>query len=214
MDIFQLFDSQKEKIIRGLFALAGVGVTSLYAMWQSKRVWLNRKNDKIIHASLNTVQNNTLILDTIFEEPISEIIPNRYAEKIVRDAGKKTTPDQPFIFIENEQERWLVLNQLRLSLAETYTQGTWMSIRKKTEPVLFWFALTFERHSNIKQQKFRIMVIEEQTLSQCSLEELKFEVPWHKDRVSVLMKMKEEILTNRERFLDMSEHCMNVRIYI
>ena len=128
-----MFDELKDYLISIVFTIIGASISGLYIYFKNRRQWFLRESYQIIHASLNTIISKStagedqpfLTLDTIFEEPAEKIIPNPYAVKLIQSAASKTTPEDPFIYIKNEDDRWLVLNQLRLAIAETNHPGTW-----------------------------------------------------------------------------------------
>jgi hypothetical protein len=109
----------------GWEGVKGVGVVGAFtsgvlAWWRSRRHWQKRKLLKRAILSLNAIEGGTLILRTLSERNLDDILANSQAVKLVLSAAANTTPENPFLQMP-ENDRWpiqnLFLNSVVMSLS-------------------------------------------------------------------------------------------------
>lgn len=155
-----LFDKLVEFLndhwLKALGAIALTIFTGLWGFFVAWRKWKTRQDMDVIHYSQNTVEERTtgpkreierwLILDVYSENSLSDEITHPIPRRLIKRAAKQTTINQPFLYFEQE-DRWQLLNLIRLAIAEQFRLGTAakMSKRAQVDVVECIFALTYER---------------------------------------------------------------------
>jgi len=173
-----------------------------YFKWR-RRQFLSRLN-----VSLNTVEDGTLKIRTVFEKSLDEIFLNTYATGIVAAAGEKTTPDDPIVPLP-ESETWHILNSLLNAVAEEFKEGAVrrdMGLPVRVER--YYLCLTREKADDIKQDKLRAMMIKQDLLKSFPKTDLKLESPHHSLRVQTLRQMA-AALEKRPQLFRSIEICLS-----
>jgi hypothetical protein len=208
---------------KALSALVVFLATSSWALFRAWRSWRSRSDLDVFHLSQNGFRlkpsgpdgamESWLILDVIFEDLLSEIVSHPMPRRLIRNAAKHTTLHQPFLKFEPD-DRWYVLNIIRLAIAETCATATIakMSTQAKVDEIECVFALTYERYPCMRQGKIRCMLAPKSLLDDDKVlyrDDIRFESPSHSDRLTTLRKMQDDYLSGSE-----SEYCMTVRLNV
>ena len=170
--------------------------------------WRSRQFYGTINISFDTIRNQYLLTSAILEGSIENILSNvPHAVKIIKTAAKKTTEDNPFLILP-ENDRDHIMSQIRACIASTNTTYSWAAAQKRPacRQLGCFFALTYERFKKMRTGKIRIVVVPEWVLK-TDLENLKTEYVHHKDRIETLRKIRKDVETQRFQFTRM------VRIY-
>ena len=119
--------------------------------------------------SLNTLSEAngscTLLLRTLLEESAASVWINDYGVGRVLKAARRTTFENPFLQIEGERDRDLVMIAVLNVLSERFSDAfvaQALGIPATTES--FLYGLTWERYGEMKTQKLRVMVIKQSDL--------------------------------------------------
>lgn len=201
---------------------AALACSSLWAFFCAWRSWRTRQDMDVIHLSQNTIASRPtgangaeeawLILDVHFEDPLEQVISHPMPRRLIRRAARKTTEAQPFLAFPS-QDRWYVLNLVRLAIAEPFKVGTASKMvpEAKVAEVECVFALTFERYKGMRQGKVRVMLIPRALLDDPAFLDrpLRLEAESHRDRITTLKAMQRDWLRGKE-----SQFCMNVRLNV
>lgn len=213
----------REHGTKALSALAVFIATSSWALFRAWRSWRSRSDLDVFHLSQNGFRMKPtgpdgamepwLILDVVFEDLLSEIVSHPMPRRLIRSAAKHTTLHQPFLKFAPD-DRWYVLNIIRLAIAETCATATIakMSQQAQVDEIECVFALTYERYEGMRQGKIRCMIAPKSLLSDDKAfyrDDIRFESPSHSDRLTTLRKMQDDYLSG-----DQSEYCMTVRLNV
>ena len=212
----------QEHWLKVLGALAVTLLTSLWGIASAWRRWRSRHDEGLLHISQNTIKNKPtgkdganqrwLILDVHTENKLTADIENPIARWYIKQACKHTTATQPFLLFP-ENERWYVLDAIRMKIAEQFVHGTAAKMSEKAEvdEVECVFAVTYERYPGMRRGKLRVMLIRKDVLEDPHAfdGEFRFESKSHADRLITLCAMQEDYLKGEK-----SLYCMDVRINI
>jgi hypothetical protein len=157
--------------------------------------WLRKTFIGQVNFSLNFVENNTLLLRTLMEEPANDVWLNDYGVKQVMAAAEQVTLEQPFLIMEDDEDmafvKRAVLNVLSERFADTFVAR---SLGVPVKGGSFVFGITYEKYADLRTRKLRVLLMEESTLENLFGLEDKGEAlavtnPLHKDRIATLRVM-------------------------
>jgi hypothetical protein len=168
---------------------AGIALVAL-----RRRVnWKRKRFIEVVNFSLNYIDDGGLALRTVLETSANKVWLNEYGVKLVTAAAGKTRHDQPFILLKDPADmafmKRALVNVLSEKVAGAYLGGVLGAPVRKAD---FLFALTFERFPDMRTQKFRVLLVQEQGLQKDfgpNAAELKVEEAHHIDRLGVLREM-------------------------
>lgn len=227
MDANQLIDFLTEFVgdhwLKPLVAFALTLATSAVGSFLAWRAWRKRQDLNVIHFSQNSIEERPtgpngamerwLVLDVYSENPLDQEITHYMPRRLIQKAAKRTTVEQPFLNFAKD-DRWYVLNIIRLAIAEPFRVGTAakMAPGAKVATVDCIFAVTYERYPNMRQGKIRVMIIRRADLEKQNVydDSLRVESPSHRDRITTLKLMQQDYLRGEQNW----EYCLNVRINI
>ncbi len=210
--------------LKALGAVLASFASSIWGAWWGWRKWKTRQDTGVIHYSQNSlvverhgvsnIVEKILVLDVYAENQLNQDISHPVARRLIRRAAAKTTEDQPFLLFPKD-DRWYVLNIVRLSIAEQFRSGTAAKLAKsaKVEVVDCVFALTYERYPGMRQGKIRVMIVRHDVLVDPASFEgtVKVESPSHADRIRTLRKMQNDYLSGMGGEW---QYCLTVRLNI
>ncbi|HVX13418.1 MAG TPA: hypothetical protein VHC22_19700 [Pirellulales bacterium] len=196
--------------------------SSLWAFFWAWRAWRRRQDLDVIHVSQNTIVSRPtgakgaeeawLILDVHCEDPLEQIISHPIPRRLIRRAAKKTSEHQPFLLFSDD-DRWYVLNLIRLAIAEPFKIGAAakMAPGAKVAEIPCVFAMTFERYKTMRQGKIRVMLAPQALLDDLTAFDrpLRLEAESHRDRITTLKAMQKDWLKGKG-----SQFCMTVRLNV
>ncbi len=174
------------------FLTAGITLLiALAAIWQSRRAWNRREFLTRVNFGVNYVENDTLKIRTFREADIREILLNNpHGKRLVMRAARQTTLERPFIEMP-VQDAWLVLNAVLNEISEQFAAGLLAaSMGAPVRSAWYVFGLTCEKDPNVRINKIRVMIVEEELLERVGcLAKLQFERPRHDVRLETLKTM-------------------------
>jgi len=208
--------------IKAVGALVLTFLSGTWAFFWAWRKWRSHHDTDVLHVSQNTIEMRPtgpeggmeawLVLDVHSENQLSNDITHPIPCRLIKQAAGRTTEEQPFLRFDKE-DRWHVLNIVRLALAEPFKIGTAAKMlpEAKVGVVEAIFAMTYERYATMRQGKIRVMIVPKSMMEdRGALErEFRFSSPQHSDRVITLRKMQADYLKGKD-----SEFCMDVRLNI
>jgi hypothetical protein len=159
------------------------------AAWQRKQ-FLNQVN-----FSLNYLSNDTLAMRTLVENKAQDVWLNEYGVNKVFAAAQKTTVENPFIVMDDQTDQDFinraVLNVLSEKFADAFLATALGAPVKQAD---FCFAITFERYTEIRTLKLRVLIIEEAVLARLfgpegTAEKLQLTTVFYKARMQTLKAM-------------------------
>lgn len=225
--IQQLKDLMREHGMKVVVTLVVSFASSIWGWIWARRKWKSRQDTGVIHYSQSSfvdcfsgperkLMGRTLVLDVYAENQLKDEISHPIARKLIRRAADKTTVDQPFLLFP-EDDRWYVLNIIRLAIAEQFRAGAAAKLASKAsvQVVNCVFAITFERYPQMKQGKIRVMIVKRDVLENKNFFDeipINYESPSHAERITTLRKMQEDYLTGNDGGKWM--YCMDVRLSI
>ncbi len=183
-----------------LATLATLGIV-LLAYWRARSVWRARDFLTRVNFSLNYLEGSQLKLRTLQEADIQQILlGNKHGKRMVLAAARRTTIEQPFLVLP-ETDAWLVLNSVLNELSEHFAEGFLAaSMGVPTKSATYVFALTCEKHHDVRMNKIRVMIVEKSLLLGVDrLEGLQFERDSHHVRLQTLKTMRRLYLDQAQR---------------
>ena len=165
----------------------------LLTYWKARSVWKARDFMTRVNFSLNYVDANKLKIRTLRETEIDRILlGNRHGRRIVLHAARRTTAEQPFLRLPRT-DSWLVLNSVLNELSEEFAEGFLAaSMGVPTKAATFVFAITCEKHRDVRMNKIRVMIVEKSLLLEIDkFSDLEFERGSHHVRYQTLKTMRE-----------------------
>lgn len=172
-------------------ALTWLGIGTAYLRRRSH--WRAKRFTGLVNFSLNYVASGTLQLRTLLETSTAEVWLNEYGVRIVLDAAEKTRADQPFIILKDPADmafaKRAALNVLSEKFADAFLAA---SLGLSVQTASYYFAITFENFADMRTRKFRILLVEAQSLVGLFGPTAPAPVlldPIHGDRLRVLQEM-------------------------
>ena len=223
----QLKELLREHGVKVIATLVVSFASSVWGWIWARRKWKSRQDTGVIHYSQNSfvdcwygpekkLVSRSLVLDVYSENQLKDDVSHPVARKLIRRAAGKTTADQPFLVFPDD-DRWYILNIIRLSIAEQFRVGTAAKLasRASVEGVECVFALTYERYEGMKQGKIRVMIVRRDVLENKRFFDeapVTFESPSHADRLKTLRKMQEDYREGKDG--GKWKYCLTVRLNI
>ena len=182
--------------IRPYLSTVGLVLTWLgigMAYFRKRSHWRGKRFTGQVNFSLNYVANGTLQLRTLLEASTTQVWLNDYGVGLVVRAAERTRIDQPFIVLNDPADMAFVKRAALNVLSEKFA-GAFLaaSLDLPVKTALYHFAITFENHPDMRTRKFRVLLVEAQSLialfgpgaPQPAILE-----PLHADRLRVLQVM-------------------------
>jgi hypothetical protein len=170
---------------------AAAPLAALFLGWYSKRIidWLRWSRRQFLHrviVSLNSIENNKLLIRTIFEKSVEEVFLNSIAINMVLKAAQSTTKEKPLLELP-EEDAWHILNSVLNSIAEEFQDGVVArDLGMPTQSAVYVICLTHEVADDIRQDKIRVMLVREDLLRNLPTKPVDLERPHHSLRLKTL----------------------------
>ena len=196
----QITNHWMKAAVAGAFMLVGwfVGKRRARANWR-KRQFYNRLN-----VSLNMLNDGTLKIRTIVEEPMKEVFLNQAAADLVVKAARQTTADDPLLPIP-EADRWFVHNEVLNQLAERFCEGQIrQDLGMPVTGAMYIIGLTCEKAGDMRTHKVRAMMMRKDTLLNLPKEMPKFERRSHETRFRTLEQLAKRYHERPDDFIEMA----------
>ena len=145
-----------------VFTWAGI----LWVYRRKRAEWHRKEFLGQVNFSLNYVADGRLTMRTLAEVPARDVWLNDLGVKKVNKAAEKTTLDQPFVALTDPADMAFVyravLNVLSEKFADAYLA---QSMRLPVTFETYRFAITFERHEDMRTFKLRVLLAREDDLA-------------------------------------------------
>ena len=215
-DVFS--DSSFLKAASPLASYLSLGFLILLVSWWR---WRNKIDNESIIISLNTPLidksgsqiSNSLRMFTLLNCRLREVIENRFAQKFLLRAGKKTTIENPFINLE--KNKFSILTLLLNDISSIF--ALWFVAKDMGAPVIeeeYIMALTRERYPKMRWETTRVMLVKKSWLVETNFTiippfEWNLQYPHHHWRIETLRKMKEDFLKGEG-----SQYCLVLSLVV
>ena len=160
--------------------------------WKSRSTWKARDFMTRVNFSLNYVEDNTLKIRTLREADIRHILlGNQHGRKVVLRCARRTNLEKPFLQLP-KKDAWIVLNSILNEISEQFAEGFLAAaMGAPIRIATYVFGITCERHSDVRMNKIRVMIIEKSLLEKIdALGKLRFELEHHHVRLDTLKRMQ------------------------
>jgi len=203
----ELFDLAGEKIqehwLKVLLIAVSTAIGWGLGKFRARRQWTKREFLNRLNISLNSIQNNQLLIRTLYEDMMSEVMLNTQAEANVVQAARGTTPDNPLLDFPKD-DYWHYLNPVLNQISEQFSTG--LIRRDLGHPVnvgVYLICLTCENAGEIRTRKVRAMVIQKELLQKIVEEPPEITHPNHRTRLETLQCLSREYQKSPWKFLEM-----------
>jgi hypothetical protein len=150
-------------IIGLVLTWAGIGLV----YYRRRSDWAQKQFADQVNFSLNYVIGDMLAMRTLLECTVKDVWLNDFGVKKVRAAARLTTPEQPFILLEDQADRDFVHRAVINTLSERFAAAfVAEALGVPVHTGKFIFAITYERYDIMRTLKFRVLIMEERTLVQ------------------------------------------------
>ncbi|MGE0430797.1 MAG: hypothetical protein AB7K09_06830 [Planctomycetota bacterium] len=167
-------------------------------VWYTRRAnWRAKSFMRQVNVGLNEVRDEKLLLRTLLEDNALEVWLNEVAVDMVIAAAHRTTREMPFISLPKDDDMAYIQRAVLNVISERYSE-VWLA-RAMGEPVKtknFVFGVTCEKYGEMRTQKLRVMLIEEELLKtrfapghEAEADALQVLAPSHQDRITTLKTM-------------------------
>lgn len=186
------------KFLTGLLIMAVgwfLGQRRARSNWQKKE-FLDRLN-----VSLNTIDQNKLLIRTILEKSCKDVFLNDVAVTKILETSGQTSEADPTLPLP-ESDYWYYLNSVLNEVSEQFSEG--QVRRDMGMPVTvkeYLICLTSECAGELKTRKIRAMLIQRELLESLPEEQPAFESPHHITRWQTLQKLARLRVSHPYRFL-------------
>eukprot|EP00301_Raphidiophrys_heterophryoidea_P025747 c8709_g1_i1.p1 GENE.c8709_g1_i1~~c8709_g1_i1.p1 ORF type:complete len:363 (+),score=92.43 c8709_g1_i1:87-1175(+) len=167
-------------------------VVTSFVAWNKAQLRLKyRMVEKAVNLSLNSLRNGHLCMRTINEVDIDSIfVDNPGAVSLVLAAARRTTPEQPFLTLPNDNA-WFITNSVVNAMSAAVSPVGYFYADANMPYRSEWYrlAITFEKES-LKGRKLRVIAASEALLYRInSMPTPNFENEFHKYRWEILCHM-------------------------
>lgn len=203
----QIASSIQQYWLEGTVTVAGMVLAWLSGYIKARNEWERRQFFARLNISLNTIDGGKLLLRTLVEKSVGDILINPRAVAKLRAAAKLTTEEAPLIPLPKD-EAWHMLNCVLNEVSERFSTGYMR--RDLGYPVKsdrYLVCLTCERATEMRTSKIRAMVIKKSLLSALPKEEPKLESETHRVRFKTLKRLAEAREKDPGAFLEL-EICL------
>ncbi len=144
-------------------AVTWIGIGLVY--WRRRHAWTSKQFQDQINFSLNYVLGGELVMRTLLETKTANVWLNDFGIKKLLVAAQKTTLDQPFIELADQQDMDFVNRAVKNALSERFgSTFVAQSLGKPVTTGTFLFGITYERYEDMRTLKFRVLIVEEKAL--------------------------------------------------
>jgi len=198
-----LFHSLREHGLKYLFGAAFGVIAWWLGNRRARAKWQKREFGDRLNVSLNTVADGRLLIRTLLEKSLSEVLLNTAAVDAVTAATKQTTAANPILPLPKD-DTWYFLNAVLNEVSEKFAEG---QIRRDLgQPVTcgtYLMCLTYESAGQLRTRKVRAMIIRKETLLSLPAEPPKFSSEHHITRWETLHKLKNAYQAKPWQFIEL-----------
>lgn len=169
-----------------------------------RKQWRRKHFMAQVNFSLNYVREGALAMRTLLEVAASDVWLNDHGVRMVLAAARKTTVEQPFIYLQHHKDREFanraVLNRLSERFADTYLAA---ALGLPVRTASFYFGISCEKYEQIRTHKLRVLIVEELTLLDLfgpnqQAQKLHLDGVIYRDRLKTLRSMYDQYLRDKE----------------
>jgi hypothetical protein len=155
------------------FCMIFGSVVALIATWigfavvyiKRRTAWRRKQFLNQVNFSINYLSNDTLAMRTLVESKAQDVWLNEYGVNRVFAAAQKTTVEHPFIVMDDQTDQDFINRAVLNVLSEKFADAFLASaLGVPVKQSAFCFAITFERYSEIRTLKLRVLIVEEAVL--------------------------------------------------
>lgn len=179
------------KILTGLVLLV---LGRMWGRYRARREWRKKEFKNRLMISMNSVVDGGLLIRTVLEKDITEVLLNEQAVSLLEEASRKTSAADPIIHLP-EADRWHILNAVLNEIAEHFKEGLFArDMGLPVEVGRYCFCLTNEVAGDLKTRKIRVMIQRPELLAAegPDLVGLKLSSPHHRTRLETLAVMRKQ----------------------
>jgi hypothetical protein len=174
--------------------LTWLGIAAVY--WRKRSEWQRKQFTNQVNFSLNYVVDNQLKLRTLLETSVQEVWLNDYGVKKVLAAAERTTAVQPFIVLADVEDMAFIQRAVLNVLSERFSEAFLAaSMGLPVKKAVYCFALTYEKYQDMRTRKFRVLLMERESMKESFGSERPAEIAFaeghHRDRWTTLKAMYE-----------------------
>jgi hypothetical protein len=178
MDFETILEFARQHIGIGTIGLLFTWGGILWVYFRKRADWARKQFLTQVNFSLTYVRDGKMAMRTLMESTAQQVWLNDLGVKKVARAAAKTTRDQPFVELEDPVDMDFVyravLNVLSEKFAESYLAET-LGLPVTAQEYLF--TISFERYSDIRTLKLRVLLVSEKDLDEHFGPEGKVELP-------------------------------------
>lgn len=198
-----------ELILDGFFehwAKVAVGALLMAIGWlvgwyRARRRWQRKEFFERINFSLNSIQNDKLLIRTIMEKSCDDVFLNKVAVSRLLESALKTSEKDPIVPLAKD-DYWYYLNAVLNEVSEKFAAGfIRRDIGQKVESNCYLLCLTNEMDGAIRTRKLRAMMILAKDLENLPEEMPKLESKNHETRWRTLQTMAKRLAEKPHQFL-------------
>lgn len=186
-----------------LLSAAGLAAGALLGRWRARRQWARREFLDRLNVSLNTVEHGWLRIRTLLEKDAQEVLLNKTAVTLVKDAAARCTEADPLLPLPPD-DAWFVLNGVLNEISERFADG--LLRRDMGQPVTgcrYLLCLTFEVAGSVRTRKIRGMLVRKDVLEALPETCPQLESPHHVTRWETLRAMARAWTERKHLFLEL-----------
>ncbi len=159
--------------------------------------WRHAAFESRVTISITSIKNGVLNIETFGEQDLKDVVHSPYARRLVNKSAEKTTLENEFLQFGNRDDAWIVYNDIQNTISAIYGAQILVALmRGVVTRERFLFDATWERDSDPRMQKLRIVVVQLSGLEEAFTEAGKIHprVSAHKTRVTTIGKMYAQYL--------------------
>lgn len=157
--------------------------------------WRRARFENRINISLNTLADGVLRIRTVHEDTVGNVVLSSHARRLLKRAARRTTTKDPFLHFADQNDAWMVYHEIVLTISGLYSAQIIGAAMRGTsaDEEQFFIALTWERDTKTRIQKFRILMAQRDVLraARTNRAGIRPEVPEHASRIEALAQMYE-----------------------
>lgn len=194
-----ILDHWTKFVVGALFMVLGW----MLGKYRARQQWRRREFLNRLNISLNTLQNNRLLIRTLYEGMLSDVILNSTAEANIIQAARKTSEANPLLEFPKE-DYWHYLNPVLNQISEQFSEGLLRKdMGQQVACATYLICLTCENAGDLRTRKVRAMVIQKAQLANIDNHQPDLDRMAHKTRWETVKKLSAEYQKNPWKFLEM-----------
>jgi hypothetical protein len=188
--------------LEGSLTLGSLVAGWLIGWWRARQQWQEKEFLTRLSISLNMIHDGKLLIRTLAEKSLEEVIHNPAAIAKLQQAIKQTTEDNPIPPLA-EDDFWHILNCVLNVISEKFSDGyIRQDLGYQVKMAQYLICLTRERAAEMRTSKIRAMVFQKSLLLNLPEQEPQYEQPSHRIRFRTLKQLAELYRQDNRQFLE------------